>query len=61
LQDPNLIFMASASRFMRFIIMGPPGGGKGTIAERIVRDFPIKSLASGDLLRHHMAIKSRLR
>uniref|UniRef100_A0A1I8FPF4 non-specific serine/threonine protein kinase n=1 Tax=Macrostomum lignano TaxID=282301 RepID=A0A1I8FPF4_9PLAT len=35
---------------------------QGTIAERIVRDFPIKSLASGDLLRlHHMAIKSRLR
>lgn len=35
--------------------MGPPGCGKGTISTRIVRDFGLKYLSSGDLLRAQMA------
>ncbi|KAK2168512.1 hypothetical protein LSH36_16g05028 [Paralvinella palmiformis] len=31
--------------------MGPPGSGKGTIAARIVKDFDLKHLSSGDVLR----------
>lgn len=31
--------------------MGPPGSGKGTITEWIVRDFALKSLSCGDLMR----------
>ncbi|EDO42583.1 predicted protein [Nematostella vectensis] len=34
--------------------MGPPGSGKGTVSERIVRDFGVEHLSSGELLRHHV-------
>ncbi|CAH1774283.1 unnamed protein product [Owenia fusiformis] len=43
------------NKLLRAIIMGPPGSGKGTISERIVKDFPMKHLSSGDLLRAQMA------
>ncbi len=36
---------------IRMLILGPPGSGKGTIASRIVRDFGLLHLSSGDLLR----------
>ncbi|XP_022109859.1 GTP:AMP phosphotransferase AK3, mitochondrial-like isoform X1 [Acanthaster planci] len=39
------------SKVFRAIILGPPGSGKGTISSRIVRDFKLKHLSSGDLLR----------
>ncbi|KAL4236269.1 GTP:AMP phosphotransferase ak3 [Mactra antiquata] len=38
-------------KLLRAIIMGPPGSGKGTISSRIIKDFPMKHLSSGDLLR----------
>ena len=31
--------------------MGPPGAGKGTLAERLVREFGFTHLSSGDILR----------
>ena len=33
------------------IIMGPPGAGKGTHAQRIVSDFQLAHLSTGDMLR----------
>ena len=33
---------------------GAPGSGKGTISNWIVRDFGLKHVSSGDLLRQHM-------
>lgn len=38
--------------------MGPPGAGKGTIAKRIVKDFGLVHLASGDVLRRQIAKKT---
>ncbi|KAI9001967.1 adenylate kinase-domain-containing protein [Gaertneriomyces semiglobifer] len=35
----------------RFLIMGPPGAGKGTQTKRIANDFDISPISSGDLLR----------
>ena len=34
--------------------MGPPGGGKGTISSRVVRDYNVVHIASGDILRNHI-------
>lgn len=39
------------SKLLRAIIMGPPGSGKGTISARIVKDFGLVHLSSGDILR----------
>jgi len=39
------------AKLLRALIMGPPGSGKGTIAARIVKDFDLKHLSSGDVLR----------
>ena len=37
------------------MILGPPGGGKGTLSKRLVRDFGLKHVSSGDALRQHIA------
>jgi adenylate kinase len=39
---------------LRLIILGAPGSGKGTIANRIVKQFKVSHLSSGDLLRSHI-------
>ena len=38
--------------------MGPPGSGKGTISHRIVKDFGMFHLSSGDLLRKQIHDKT---
>jgi nucleoside-triphosphate--adenylate kinase len=46
----------------RFIlILGKPGGGKGTISGKILEDFPqLHHLSTGDLLRQHVREKTTL-
>ncbi|XP_072018731.1 GTP:AMP phosphotransferase AK3, mitochondrial-like isoform X2 [Amphiura filiformis] len=39
------------SKLFRSVILGPPGSGKGTISSRLVRDFGLTHLSSGDILR----------
>ncbi|MGQ9818347.1 MAG: adenylate kinase [Candidatus Kapaibacteriales bacterium] len=38
---------------MRLIFLGPPGAGKGTQSEFICRDFNIRQISTGDILRAH--------
>ncbi|KAL7638121.1 UNVERIFIED_CONTAM: hypothetical protein RMT77_011746 [Armadillidium vulgare] len=42
----------------RMVILGAPGSGKGTISNRIIRDFALKHLSVGDVLRSHVNNKS---
>lgn len=42
------------------ILFGPPGSGKGTQSEKIVRQFGLVHLSTGDLLRREIAEKTPL-
>lgn len=48
----------SISKIVKAIIIGAPGSGKGTISSRIVKDFGMKHLSSGDLLRTQILQKT---
>jgi adenylate kinase len=39
---------------MIFILIGPPGAGKGTHSDALLRDFSCIKVATGDILRRHI-------
>lgn len=43
---------------MMAVIIGPPGSGKGTVSSRIVKEFKLRHLSSGDILRNHINDKT---
>merc|ERR1712135_229983 len=55
-----LTMAAFRSPVIRAIILGAPASGKGTISSRIVRDFKMKHLSGGDLLRSQISAKTDL-
>ena len=45
---------------MRLLLIGAPGSGKGTQAERLARRYGITHISSGDLLRQHVREQTAL-
>jgi adenylate kinase len=51
---------ADAGDQMRLLLIGAPGAGKGTQAERLAQRFGIAHISSGDLLRQHVKDETSL-
>jgi adenylate kinase len=45
---------------MRLVLLGPPGGGKGTQAVRLAQEFGVPHIATGDLFRAEIAQRTEL-
>ena len=45
---------------MNVVIFGPPGAGKGTQAQNIVKKFSLHQVSTGDLLRNEIKNKSEI-
>ncbi|XP_018646897.1 adenylate kinase 3, putative [Schistosoma mansoni] len=43
---------------VRAVIIGPPGSGKATISLRLQKDFALKYICCGDMLRNHVVLKT---
>ncbi|MBU0470196.1 MAG: nucleoside monophosphate kinase [Nanoarchaeota archaeon] len=39
---------------MKIILLGPPGSGKGTVSERLEKDFNLAHVSAGELLREEV-------
>lgn len=45
---------------LNIVLFGPPGSGKGTQSENIIRKFNLVHLSTGDILRSEIAAKTEL-
>ena len=45
---------------LNIVLFGPPGAGKGTQSNNLMKEFKLLHLSTGDLLRHEISVGSEL-
>ena len=50
----ELILNSPSARALRLVVIGPPASGKGTQARRLAKEFGLRYLSTGALLREHI-------
>ncbi len=45
---------------LNIVLFGPPGSGKGTQSERLILNYGLKHLSTGDILRSEIAAQTKL-
>jgi nucleoside-triphosphate--adenylate kinase len=48
---------AGKGKYLRMLMFGKPGAGKGTLSSRLVQKYDLVSVSTGDLLRSHIQEK----
>src|SRR5258705_6689344 len=56
----HMTMQSATPRAKRILMIGAPGAGKGTQADLIAQQFGITHIASGDLLRRHIAERTAI-
>ena len=56
----NAVSEEKDDRFVRMLMFGKPGAGKGTLTAQLAKKYDILTLSTGDLLRQHIAERTEI-
>lgn len=56
----NLTLLIQTEKMLNLVLFGPPGAGKGTQSDKIIKTYDLEHLSTGEILRAEIATESEL-